>query len=131
MKIVADSVSAFVFRGTKFLLLRRVPAKGGFWQSVSGRLQKRELPEEAARRETEEETGLEVRRVVYIDYVNTFYQDGKVHLEPCFGVEVGPGRVRLSGEHDEFRWVGAAEALRLLRWAGNREAFRKLREEIR
>lgn len=54
LEIVADSVSAFVFRRERgrlrLLLLRRTPDRGGFWQSVSGRLLKRETAEDAAGR---------------------------------------------------------------------------------
>lgn len=135
MDIVADSVSAFVFRrersGLSFLLMKRTPDRGGFWQSVSGRTKRKETAEAAAARETREETGLKVLRVVYIDYLNAYYESPRVHLEPCFGVEVGAGEVRLSREHTEYRWLHAEAAVRRLRWAGNREALRVLIGELR
>jgi 8-oxo-dGTP pyrophosphatase MutT (NUDIX family) len=135
MKIVADSVLAFVFRRDRsrrrFLLMKRTPDRGGFWQSMSGRAKKRESAEETAERETREETGLKPMRLVTIDYINAFYDLGDVHVEPCFGVEVGAGKVRLSREHTEHRWLDAKGALRLLRWPGNRAGLAILIDELR
>ena len=135
MKIVADSISALVFRRKRgvltFLMLKRVPQAGGFWQSVSGRVEKKETAEEAAVRETLEETGLQAHRLIPVDYINAYYLGGDVHLEPCFGVEVGPGRVRLSDEHEMFRWLDGKRAHRLMRWPGNRAALEHLMDELR
>ena len=135
IRIVANSVSAFVFRrrrdGYRFLLLRRSRAYGGYWQSVSGRVRSRERAEAAAARETLEETGLRATRVTPIDFINAYYDDGRIYLEPCFGVEVGDGEVRLSKEHVEYRWASASAAARLLHWPGNRAAFDCLVQELR
>ena len=46
--------------GRKFLLLERVVATGGYWQPVTGGVEKDEEIEAAARRELQEETGIVV-----------------------------------------------------------------------
>lgn len=125
----SDSVLAVVFRragGAKtfrYLVLKRAPSHGGFWQTVSGNLDEGELPEVTAAREVAEETGLQPKRVLPIEFVNTFYNNGAVYLEPCFGVEVESEAVTLSDEHVESAWVTERQALALLRWPGNRMAL--------
>lgn len=132
MRLRSKSVCALVFRrtadGIRYLLLRRVPERGGFWQSVSGHVHKGETAEEGARREVREETGLEPLSVILVENVNVFFKPGEeiVYLEPCFGVEVAGGEATLSGEHDEQRWVNLAGALGLIPFAGVREAFDEL-----
>lgn len=114
--------------GIRYLLLRRVPERGGFWQSVSGHVHEGETAEEGARREVREETGLEPLSVILVEKVNVFFKPGEeiVYLEPCFGVEVSDGEATLSREHDGQRWVDLAGALDLIPFAGLREAFEEL-----
>ena len=134
MKVVANTVAALVCRrerrGWRFLLLLRAPSRGGYWQSVSGKVRRKERAETAAVRETVEETGLRVKRVLDIDFVQAYYADRRVHLEPSFGVEVKEGEVKLSDEHVDWRWLTGPQALRLLRWPGNRAALARLIDEL-
>jgi dihydroneopterin triphosphate diphosphatase len=127
----------------EFLLLKRIPEKGGFWQPVCGGLE----PEDAslidgAYRELEEETTVTRSDVLAVfENVHTFVMD-KHYLtgepidpvtEYVFAFEVDP-EVTISidsniyPEHDEFRWVSFDEAMKLLKWENNKEAFRKLKD---
>lgn len=132
VKVVCDSVSAFVFRrtreGIEYLVLKRTPERGGFWQPVSGTIQKREKPESTARREVIEETGLEPRSLITLEKVHTFYIPGKrrVYMEPCFGVEVGEGEPSLSREHVEYRWLSCERAEAVIPFSGLRDALQEL-----
>jgi lipoyl(octanoyl) transferase len=132
VKVVCDSVSAFVYRrvgeGVEYLLMKRTPDRGGFWQPVSGTIKKRETPEVTARREVVEETGLEPRSLVTLETVHTFHIPGKrrIYLEPCFGAEVDAGEPTLSDEHTEYRWLGVERAAAAIPFSGLREALREL-----
>ena len=42
----------------EYLMLRRTPERGGYWQGVTGGVEDGETPCETARREIKEETGL-------------------------------------------------------------------------
>ncbi len=134
MKVRAATVSAWIFRrrgkGVEFLVLKRTPDRGGFWQCVSGKAKKRETGEEAARREIDEETGLPVKRLFAVDSINAYYENGVVILEPNFGAEAGPGDVRLSREHTEHRWTSFAGAMKLLKYPGNREGLAAVNRQI-
>jgi lipoyl(octanoyl) transferase len=118
----------------RILLLRRSPARGGFWQQVTGRIERGERPEAAARRELREETGADVP-VVPLAYRHAFALDpamnrvraGQLALveETAFAARLPPGFApTLSDEHAEHAWATLDEALARLRFAGLRKAVK-------
>ena len=136
-----ETVSITVVRGdSEVLLLRRIAARGGFWQTLTGRRELGESAAAAAARELYEETGLApaLSDVVDLGYVHAFPLDpsrvpgsspGGAPLfasETAFAVRVPPGtEVRLDPtEHDLHQWCPIPEALRLLPFAGLRRAVR-------
>lgn len=120
-----------------FLLLRRTPARGGWWQAVTGSVESGEDLQRAARREVLEETGFGgLLDLVDLDYAFPFEftkYGGKEPLEAVkhsFGVEVGGETVEIGPEHDAWEWVAYEEALEQLTWEDNREAFRRLQSYL-
>ena len=115
----------------RILLLRRRPARGGFWQILTGRIELGESPLQTAAREVHEETGFAplLEEIRELQYVHGFALGGRVPPlfveESAFAVRVS-GEPRLSDEHDEHRWCTPEEALRLLPFAGLRRAVRLL-----
>jgi lipoyl(octanoyl) transferase len=149
-EISAQSVQVIIWRATgtdlEILLVKRAPDHGGFWQPVTGLIERGESPSAAAAREAREETGLE-GAITDLRFVRDF-QIGREYSrhegpypwilrEHAFALQTSGGDVRLSlEEHDECRWVSASEAARSLKWKGNREALKILisataREEMR
>lgn len=125
----------------EFLLLKRIPSKGGFWQPPCGGKEEFDQTKmDAAYREILEETGINKDNIVRVlENVHSFTLD-KHYLtnEPippieefAIGFEVdSKTKVRLDNniyvEHDEYRWVNFDEAIRLLKWQNNKDSFEKL-----
>jgi lipoyl(octanoyl) transferase len=116
----------------RVLLLRRSPARGGFWQPVTGRMEQGESPDAAARRELREETGADVP-VEPLGYRHTFALDPSLNRvrpgalvlveEIAFAARLPAGfAASLSDEHSEHAWAAPEEAVKLLRFAGLRRA---------
>ncbi|RKI60665.1 lipoyl(octanoyl) transferase LipB [Corallococcus sp. AB049A] len=123
------TVSVAVVHGrgpeARVLLLRRTPERGGFWQTVTGRLEPGESPGDAARRELAEETGLALP-VVDLAYRHAFALGEalppRLVEEHGFAVHAAPDtQVRLGPEHDAFEWVDVPTALERLPFRGLRE----------
>jgi lipoyl(octanoyl) transferase len=115
--------------GPEVLLLRRIPARGGFWQPVTGRRLPGESAEAAARRELEEETGARLP-VRALSYRHSFgFGDAVPPVlveEEAFATDWPAGREAQPGpEHDAAEWVGVDEALGRLPFAGLKRAVRR------
>lgn len=125
-------------RDMEFLLLERV-SPAGFWQSVTGALEWDETPEQAARRELREETGLASaalrdgeraqRFPILPQWRSRYASDVDSNLEHVWYLEL-PERVSVQlnpQEHARFQWLPLdAAAQRVSSWT-NRDAINDLR----
>ena len=119
----------------EYLLLRR--ADSGVWQGIAGGGEDDEGPEDAATRETLEETGVALSTLVDLESVSMIptldvvgalvWGDDVTELpEHAFCAAVpANAQIILSGEHIESRWCEGDEALRLLEWESNKRAILK------
>jgi len=120
----------------QYLLLRRVPSHGAFWQSVTGSLEGDETHRQAAAREVLEETGINFRGddLIELGVVNTFeiatqwrnrYAPGVTHNEEvCFALGVTQSDVRIDAvEHDAYEWTSFDRAMEMLYWDSNKRAL--------
>ncbi len=131
MVIFADSEA-----GRRYLLLKRLPSFGGFWQSVTGSLEGEETHKQAATRETLEETGISAAEndLIELGIVNTFeiapqwrsrYEPGVTHNEEvCFALKIKKSGIRLDPlEHESWCWVTYEQAVEMLYWESNKRAL--------
>ena len=137
-------IEAIVFRKNgnsfDFLLLKRIPEEGGFWQPPCGGLNDNEDILQAAYRELFEETSISKKDIlniienVHYFEINKHYLTGKpmpLIKEYVLAFEVGMETVvniknNKPKEHEDFLWVSYDEALKMLKWENNKDAFKKL-----
>ncbi len=119
------------------LLCLRRKGEPPFWQPVTGKIEPGERPDQAARREVWEETGLR-GKLQDLDYVHGFALDPTVLSPPncsfpcyvrehSFALEASiEAQVRLDpATHERHAWLPLDQALPLQRWPGNRKGYEK------
>lgn len=133
------NVQAFVFTlnpSFKVLILKRTLERSGYWQPVCGGVYEGESLEEAALREEFEESGISnIKSIMDLDYTFSYKETKNGELmdmqDYCFVVEVSDmSDVKLSDEHEEFKWCSSDEALQYLKWEHNLIALEKLKNLI-
>ena len=106
---MADSSSTCLERKGKFLLIKRAQDSTwpGLWEFPAGKIELGERPEDAARREVLEETGI---TVASLRFLGTSEREKTVYL---FHSADFSGEVRLSEEHTEYKWLAKKEILEM------------------
>lgn len=132
--IVAGVIDVYVIRplaeGWKILTVQRASDTRcpSAWETIHGRLDEGELPEDGAMREVREETGLEITRLYNVT-VQAFYLHsfGAVQLAIVFAAFVDePAEVTLGPEHQAFEWLSPLEAGSRFIWPREREALSQI-----
>ena len=134
-------ISTIVFRKNRskieYLILHRIKSRGDFWQFVSGGLEEGETRKECVFRELVEETGIKkVKRFIdsfhYQQFNDKYLQYRKYWMtEYVYAVEVSQNteiniKNNVYPEHNEYRWVSIAEAVKHLKYKDNKNAYLKL-----
>jgi 8-oxo-dGTP pyrophosphatase MutT (NUDIX family) len=136
ISVVPSVVDVYVIRprprAWRVLVLQRAEGTRcpGSWETVHGRIEPGELPEEAALREVREETGLEVARLYNVT-VQSFYLHTlrTIAMAVVFCAFVDePGDVSLGSEHRGAEWLTVAAARRRFAWPREREALDHIRQ---
>ena len=91
----------------ELLLLKTNEKRGGFWQNITGKMEKGETPIEAAHRELFEETALHNRKLHDINYQFHFAKGEKSFTEQVFlcllnkkeNIQIDPH------EHNDLKWL--------------------------
>lgn len=95
-------------RDGKFLIIKRRPSEVAFpskWEFAGGKLEEAESVTDSLRRETLEETGLEVGEISYVGDFHFTRKDGHHVVGLRFVARAKPGDVKLSPDHTEYAWV--------------------------
>ncbi len=103
------------------------------WETVHGRIESGEEPEQAAMREVREETGLDVARL-YNVCVQPFYlhRTHTVELAVVFAAFVdAEASVTLGDEHQRYEWLSPERAGERFAWPRERDALRDILQLLR
>ena len=116
--------------GIELLMLQRPEGHrfAGAWQTVGGHIEEQqgETAWQAAIRETNEETGLEVERWFRIDRPESFYnpENDTIYFVPAFAALVArDAEPVLSEEHQAWKWQSPKEAAHAVDWAAMRDSI--------
>jgi type II secretory ATPase GspE/PulE/Tfp pilus assembly ATPase PilB-like protein/8-oxo-dGTP pyrophosphatase MutT (NUDIX family) len=133
-EIAVGTVDAYVIRplraGWRVLVLQRAADTRcpGAWETVHGRLESGERPEDGVLREIREETGLDAERL-YVIAVQPYYLKlaRTVQLAVAFAAFVPePAEVTLGPEHQRFEWLDVDVALARFVWPRERAALQEI-----
>ncbi|MBR1860888.1 MAG: 8-oxo-dGTP diphosphatase [Lachnospiraceae bacterium] len=127
---IINSTLVHLIRDNKYLMLHRVKKEGDYnkdkWIGVGGKFEPRESPEDCARRETLEETGLSVGKMTYRGIVTFIYQNITEYMH-LFTSDDFSGKMKECDE-GELEWVDIDKVCDLPIWEGDKIFF-KLMED--
>jgi len=112
----------------EFLIIKRIPEDGGFWQAITGGIDGDESDVDALRRELSEEIGID--DILNISNCLEYYEWGNPEDERhgrdhIFAVEVSCDAqvVVNKNEHSNYKWLPLEKALSLLKHDGNKRSM--------
>lgn len=123
----------YIEKDEKYLMLHRTRKENDTnkdkWIGVGGKFEEGETPEECARRETYEETGLTLQNLFYrgiVTFVSDKYPAEQMHL---FKSTAFSGRIKDCDE-GELDWIEKETLLSLPIWEGDKIFLRLLDQDI-
>ena len=134
LSLKSVSCGAIIFRENserKFLLL----LNGKYFKFVTGRIEKDEEEKDTVKREIEEETGItDIKFIEGFREIYNFTYKFKGDLIPreivLYLVETKTEDVRISYEHDSFKWLTFEEAIELIKFKNMEELLIKANDFI-
>ena len=128
---IINSTLVHLIKDGKYLMLHRVKKEGDYnkdkWIGVGGKFEPRESPEECARRETLEETGLTIGKMDYRGIVTFVYQDITEYMH-LFTSEDFSGEMKDCDEGN-LEWVDISEVCNLPIWEGDKIFFKLMEDD--
>jgi|GEM_PF-1064352 len=119
-------INAVIEHSNRYLLVKRCPEDGGYWQTVTGGVEPNENLLYAVRREVQEETGLTDLSIDEnpIHYF-TWQKNDNDLIEIAYLCHTTQDTVHLSIEHTEFTWADKQEAEAIVEKPNNKVVIQK------
>jgi len=102
------AAKSFIVKDNNLLLIKRRPNdvhKPGVWEIPGGRLELGENTFEGLKRETKEETGLDIEVIQPLNIKHFVRDDGQTITMLIFFCKALSDSVKLSEEHTDYEWV--------------------------
>ena len=127
---MTEVVAALIWNKDKFLICQRPASKARalLWEFVGGKVEKGETKEQALIRECKEELNITLNVVDFFMEVVHEYPDITVHLT-LFNATIVEG-VPQKLEHNDIKWITAAEIPNYNFCPADEEILKKIRDEI-
>jgi len=137
------SAGAVIFRKEKgkiYYLLLHYPSgsrsQKDYWDFSKGHIIKGEKPEETARREAEEETGIKDLKFIegfkeWIKYFFKFRGENIFKIVTFYLGETKTKEIKISPEHIGFQWLPYKQAIEQLKFKNAREILKKANSFIK
>lgn len=106
-KKIEFSVKAIIIDKDKFLIMHKKRVKEELWDLPGGRMEFSETAQDTLLREVKEETGLRVKPFRLLDTWNVVYENRQI-TGIIYLCKLEKGEIRLSDEHDKYKWVDAS-----------------------
>lgn len=102
------ATKSFIVNDGKLLLIKRASddiQKPNIWEIPGGRLELGEDPKEGLKRETKEETGLDIEILHPLNVRHFTRDDGQVITMLIFLCQASSEEIKLSEEHSNYEWI--------------------------
>ena len=127
--MIRKAVVGIVFNGERFLVLHRTLGWSG-WEFPKGGVNAGETEKEAVLREVKEETGLDAKitkklpLIIRYDYPDDYRKKyGADKTEQSVFLLRANGKIKLSEEHDDYKWLSYEEARNILKYDDQKKAL--------
>ncbi len=131
MARIINSTLVHLIKDGKYLMLHRTKKEGDYnkdkWIGVGGKLEPQESPEECAKRETLEETGLTMNSMDYRGIATFVYEDITEYMH-LFTSEDFSGEMKTCDEGD-LEWVEISKVCDLPIWEGDKIFFKLMEDK--
>ena len=131
MKTVVNSSLIYIEKDGKYLMLHRVKKEKDLnkdkWLGVGGKFEFGESPEECARREATEETGLTLQNLFYRGIVTFVYGDITEYMHLFTSTDFD-GEIKECDEGN-LEWVEKGKVYDLPIWQGDKIFFRLIEDK--
>lgn len=121
---VVDVAAACIHNKGNYLIARRKPRRGGFWEFVGGKREVGETLGQALKREVREELGVEIS-VRPAFYITTTRVNGRRYRLHFCRARILRGQPKAI-EHSEIRWVRLEDLAKFAFPPANRRALKYL-----
>ena len=120
-----EKILTFVTDGENFLALYSPPHphhKDG-WFTITGGVEAEETYEKAVARELNEETGLMVKHILFLNWGSIYEWEGTCEEYNYLSI-VNPGEIILNEEHSTYEWLPLDEFVERIEWDDDKELLK-------